>query len=266
MASAASTSGPESLPFTGQQLRIPEQLIRSFRGGQSSSSHQFSLGSPVFFRRVEVRVLQLGEGAVHGASEHLGVTRIAREAMPRPETAEAEQGRETKAMRGSHAGVERCERLGLWRVHLPGDRAGQEVELGYFDSQERAAEAYDIAALKLYGEAARTNLSKSRYRAVLRRMERATFEDVVDSIRSNSIRTSRFIGVRRLDSGTFEAFLPSDRCALCPFPGILPLPCSPMPDRVSWERRGGLPLGVYTNEEDAARAYDRAAVSFMLSM
>jgi hypothetical protein len=54
-----------------------------------------------------------------------------------------------------HKGISWSERRNKWKAHIQVNR--KEVHLGYFSSQEAAAAAYDVAALKYYKEFALTN-------------------------------------------------------------------------------------------------------------
>jgi len=55
-----------------------------------------------------------------------------------------------------YKGVTLCRATGRWRALIW--RRGRRVHLGYFDTPEVAAAAYDKAALRLFGAFARTNL------------------------------------------------------------------------------------------------------------
>lgn len=55
--------------------------------------------------------------------------------------------------RGRRVGV------GLWRVRMAKDKNGQRQDIGLFKTEREAAMAYDLWALDLYGEFARTNFA-----------------------------------------------------------------------------------------------------------
>ena len=129
-------------------------------------------------------------------------------------------------------------RTGRWEAHIW--EQGRQVYLGGFDSEEQAALAYDIAAIKCRGQHAATNYAMSNYAQELEHIKEITKDDLVMSLRRQSKGYSRgsskFRGVTRHQKGKWEA------------------------------RIGNLNgkkyryLGLYDAEEDAAVAYDREAV------
>ena len=58
-------------------------------------------------------------------------------------------------------GVTWCKTTLQWRCRIGFD--GETINLGRFDSDEAAAEAYDRAAIELFGEFSNTNFPKERY-------------------------------------------------------------------------------------------------------
>lgn len=66
--------------------------------------------------------------------------------------------RRSRANTSGYKGVSLYRRTGRWRAYL-GTRP-REVHLGYFDTPEQAARAYDAAATQAWGEYARLNFPK----------------------------------------------------------------------------------------------------------
>lgn len=129
-------------------------------------------------------------------------------------------------------------RTGRWEAHIWED--GKQVYLGGFDSEEQAALAYDIAAVKCRGNDAVTNYPIANYAQELANLEQVTKDELVLSLRRQSKGfvkgTSKYRGVTRHQKGKWEARI-----------GQL----------VGKKYRY---LGLFDSEEDAAAAYDREAV------
>ncbi|KAK3274119.1 hypothetical protein CYMTET_17684 [Cymbomonas tetramitiformis] len=128
---------------------------------------------------------------------------------------------------------------GRWEAHIWVKATGKQIYLGGYELEEHAAEAYDVAALKCKGKRGKTNFPISKYVDLMSFMESVSLQELVMAVRRQSQ------GFARGSSG---------------FRGVTHHPNG------RWEARIGMPgskhiyLGLFNDEEDAARAYDRALV------
>lgn len=127
---------------------------------------------------------------------------------------------------------------GIWKKQ-GAKRNGKPVYLGAYDSAERAAKAYDVAAIKFWGLTAKTNFPGRDYEKEMKEMEHMTNEELVGKLRRTSLGfcggTSKYRGVSRRHG--------------------------------KWQARIGMGahnkdmhLGSFNTEEEAAVAYDTAAL------
>ncbi|XP_010912920.3 AP2-like ethylene-responsive transcription factor At1g16060 [Elaeis guineensis] len=122
-------------------------------------------------------------------------------------------------------------------------KKGKQVYLGAYDEEEAAARAYDLAALKYWGPTTITNFPVSDYEKEIQIMQNVTKEEYLASIRRNSSGFSRgmskYRGVaRHHHNGRWEARI----------------------GRVFGNKY--LYLGTYSTQEEAAHAYDIAAIEY----
>lgn len=115
--------------------------------------------------------------------------------------------------------------------------------MGGYDKEDKAARAYDIAALKYWGFNATTNFPRENYIREIEEMQNMARQDVVASLRRNSSGFSRgasiYRGVtRHHQHGRWQARI----------------------GRVAGNK--DLYLGTFATEEEAAEAYDIAALKF----
>ncbi|GAX86316.1 hypothetical protein CEUSTIGMA_g13728.t1 [Chlamydomonas eustigma] len=140
-------------------------------------------------------------------------------------------------------GVTKHRRSGRWEAHIWVKDIGRQVYLGGYEQEEHAAEAYDVAVLKVKGGGGRgpirTNFDPGRYADLTSCMDSISLDELIMAVRRQSQGFSR-------GSSSFRGVTahPSGR----------------------WESRIGIPgskhiyLGLFPDEASAARAYDRALV------
>uniref|UniRef100_A0A0E0PEW9 AP2/ERF domain-containing protein n=3 Tax=Oryza TaxID=4527 RepID=A0A0E0PEW9_ORYRU len=137
-----------------------------------------------------------------------------------------------------YRGVTFYRRTGRWESHIWD--CGKQVYLGGFDTAHAAARAYDRAAIKFRGVEADINFSLEDYEDDLKQMSNLTKEEFVHVLRRQSTGfprgSSKYRGVTLHKCGRWEARMGQ-------FLG-----------------KKYVYLGLFDTEEEAARAYDRAAI------
>ncbi|KAJ8466465.1 hypothetical protein OPV22_029017 [Ensete ventricosum] len=147
-----------------------------------------------------------------------------------------------------YRGVTRHRWTGRYEAHLWDNscrRQGQSRKgrQGGYDKEEKAARAYDLAALKYWGPTTTTNFPVSNYEQELEEMKNMTRQESVASLRRKSSGFSRgasiYRGVtRHHQHGRWQARI----------------------GRVAGNK--DLYLGTFSTQEEAAEAYDIAAIKF----
>ncbi|XP_004241671.1 AP2-like ethylene-responsive transcription factor At1g16060 isoform X2 [Solanum lycopersicum] len=150
-----------------------------------------------------------------------------------------------------YRGVTRHRWTGRYEAHLwdkncwneSQTKKGRQVYLGAYNEEEAAAHAYDLAALKYWGQHTILNFSVSTYEKEIKEMETQSREEYIGSLRRRSSGfsrgVSRYRGVaRHHHNGRWEARI----------------------GRVFGNKY--LYLGTYASEEEAAIAYDMAAIQY----
>ncbi|XP_050381517.1 AP2-like ethylene-responsive transcription factor At1g16060 [Argentina anserina] len=148
-------------------------------------------------------------------------------------------------------GVSRHRWTGRFEAHLwdklswnvTQKKKGKQVYLGAYDEEESAARAYDLAALKYWGTSTFTNFPISDYEKEIEIMQSVTKEEYLASLRRKSSGFSRGVSkyrgvARHHHNGRWEARI----------------------GRVFGNKY--LYLGTYSTQEEAARAYDIAAIEY----
>lgn len=150
-----------------------------------------------------------------------------------------------------YRGVTRHRWTGRYEAHLWDNsckkegqaRKGKQVYLGGYDIEEKAARAYDMAALKYWGPSTRINFPLENYQRELEEMKKMTRLEYVAHLRRKSSGFSRgasmYRGVtRHHQHGRWQARI----------------------GRVAGNK--DLYLGTFTTQEEAGEAYDIAAIKF----
>ncbi|XP_039023465.1 ethylene-responsive transcription factor WRI1-like [Hibiscus syriacus] len=150
-----------------------------------------------------------------------------------------------------YRGVTRHRWTGRFEAHLwdksswnnVQNKKGRQVYLGAYDNEEAAARTYDLAALKYWGPETTLNFSNERYEKELEEMKNVTKEEYLASLRRRSSGFSRGVSkyrgvARHHHNGRWEARI----------------------GRVFGNKY--LYLGTYNTQEEAAAAYDMAALEY----
>ncbi|CAH8270684.1 unnamed protein product [Arabidopsis lyrata] len=150
-----------------------------------------------------------------------------------------------------YRGVTRHRWTGRYEAHLWDNscrregqaRKGRQVYLGGYDKEDKAARAYDLAALKYWNATATTNFPITNYAKEVEEMKHMTKQEFIASLRRKSSGFSRgasiYRGVtRHHQQGRWQARI----------------------GRVAGNK--DLYLGTFATEEEAAEAYDIAAIKF----
>ncbi|OWM69546.1 hypothetical protein CDL15_Pgr014007 [Punica granatum] len=157
--------------------------------------------------------------------------------------------RESPLQRSSiHRGVTRHRWTGRYEAHLWDKNCWNESQnkkgrQGAYDDEEAAAHAYDLAALKYWGPETILNFPLSTYQEELTEMEGQSREEYIGSLRRKSSGFSRGVSkyrgvARHHHNGRWEARI----------------------GRVFGNKY--LYLGTYATQEEAATAYDMAAIEY----
>ncbi|XP_057721732.1 AP2-like ethylene-responsive transcription factor CRL5 [Arachis stenosperma] len=150
-----------------------------------------------------------------------------------------------------YRGVTRHRWTGRYEAHLWDNsckkegqtRKGRQVYLGGYDMEEKAARAYDLAALKYWGPSTHINFPLENYQNELEEMKNMNRQEYVAHLRRKSSGFSRgasmYRGVtRHHQHGRWQARI----------------------GRVAGNK--DLYLGTFSTQEEAAEAYDVAAIKF----
>ncbi|XP_076938488.1 AP2-like ethylene-responsive transcription factor At1g16060 [Bidens hawaiensis] len=150
-----------------------------------------------------------------------------------------------------YRGVTRHRWTGRYEAHLwdkncwneSQNKKGRQVYLGAYDDEKVAAHAYDLAALKYWGQDTILNFPLGTYKDEIRDMESLSKEEYIGSLRRKSSGFSRGVSkyrgvARHHHNGRWEARI----------------------GQVFGNKY--LYLGTYATQEEAATAYDMAAIEY----
>ncbi|KOM40016.1 hypothetical protein LR48_Vigan04g021400 [Vigna angularis] len=131
----------------------------------------------------------------------------------------------------------------LWDKNCWNESQNKKGRQGAYDDEEAAAHAYDLAALKYWGQDTILNFPLSTYQNELKEMEGQSREEYIGSLRRKSSGFSRGVSkyrgvARHHHNGRWEARI----------------------GRVFGNKY--LYLGTYATQEEAATAYDMAAIEY----
>ncbi|KAM0890117.1 hypothetical protein ACQ4PT_027247 [Festuca glaucescens] len=184
-----------------------------------------------------------------GVPENSSAVTVAAAATDVVESDQARRPAETFGQRTSiYRGVTRHRWTGRYEAHLWDNSCRREGQSrkgrqGGYDKEEKAARAYDMAALKYWGPTTTTNFPVSNYEKELEEMKPMTRQEFIASLRRKSSGFSRgasiYRGVtRHHQHGRWQARI----------------------GRVAGNK--DLYLGTFSTQEEAAEAYDIAAIKF----
>ncbi|CAM0884149.1 unnamed protein product [Alopecurus aequalis] len=224
------------------------QLLGGERGGVLESVSTSAQGAMV----VRKEDTTGGSSACSGAVVSAGADSTGGSAGAVVESPAARKTADTFGQRTSiYRGVTRHRWTGRYEAHLWDNscrregqtRKGRQVYLGGYDKEEKAARAYDLAALKYWGPTTTTNFPVNNYEKELEEMKHMTRQEFVASLRRKSSGFSRgasiYRGVtRHHQHGRWQARI----------------------GRVAGNK--DLYLGTFSTQEEAAEAYDIAAIKF----
>ncbi|GFZ11341.1 integrase-type DNA-binding superfamily protein [Actinidia rufa] len=211
-----------------------------------SMSTESQTGSPLHLLAVSGGGSGGGESSISLDSKQKGTSLDAQtgaiEAVPRKSI-------DTFGQRTSiYRGVTRHRWTGRYEAHLWDNSCRREGQTrkgrqGGYDKEEKAARAYDLAALKYWGTTTTTNFPIGNYEKEIEEMKHMTRQEYVASLRRKSSGFSRgasiYRGVtRHHQHGRWQARI----------------------GRVAGNK--DLYLGTFSTQEEAAEAYDIAAIKF----
>ncbi|CAD6338814.1 unnamed protein product [Miscanthus lutarioriparius] len=252
----AFSNSSSATPLGDEQGAVEEspKMVEDFLGGVGGT------GAPPPVAAAEDHQLVCGElGSITagflrhypapGTVENPSAVTVAGMSTDVAESDQARRPAETFGQRTSiYRGVTRHRWTGRYEAHLWDNSCRREGQSrkgrqGGYDKEEKAARAYDLAALKYWGATTTTNFPVSNYEKELEEMKSMTRQEFIASLRRKSSGFSRgasiYRGVtRHHQHGRWQARI----------------------GRVAGNK--DLYLGTFSTQEEAAEAYDIAAIKF----
>ncbi|GER38334.1 AP2-like ethylene-responsive transcription factor [Striga asiatica] len=234
------SGGPDYLFSTGSLVTVQHTLAgpTGFEGGCNMQQLTLSMGSG------KGSTSETSASVTASADNNSNTASIVEAAAAAPRRTLDTFGQRTSIYRG----VTRHRWTGRYEAHLWDNSCRREGQSrkgrqGGYDKEDKAARAYDLAALKYWGTSTTTNFPISNYEKELEEMKHMTRQEFVASIRRKSSGFSRgasmYRGVtRHHQHGRWQARI----------------------GRVAGNK--DLYLGTFSTEEEAAEAYDIAAIKF----
>ncbi|XP_040378468.1 AP2-like ethylene-responsive transcription factor AIL1 [Oryza brachyantha] len=232
--------------FLGPQNPMPAPMYNTAGGGGGVVDGSMSISGIKSWLRQAMYVPD------RSSALSLSVPAAAPPSEPAPAMPVVRKPTQTFGQRTSQfRGVTRHRWTGRYEAHLWDNtcrkegqtRKGRQVYLGGYDKEEKAARAYDLAALKYWGPTTHINFPLSTYKKELEDMKHMTRQEFIAHLRRNSSGFSRgasmYRGVtRHHQHGRWQARI----------------------GRVAGNK--DLYLGTFSTQEEAAEAYDIAAIKF----
>ncbi|KAI3448744.1 hypothetical protein Pfo_005409 [Paulownia fortunei] len=213
---------------------------RSASSSSSSSSSSSCIGPPITKNDIEAKIKSVQPKKPKRVRAKKILTNPADNSATSP-----------KSRSSIYRGVTRHRWTGRFEAHLWDkttwnsiqNKRGRQIYLGAYDNEEDAARTYDLAALKYWGPATILNFPVEAYAKEIEEMQKLSNEEYLASLRRRSSGFSRGVSkyrgvARHHHNGRWEARI----------------------GRVSGNKY--LYLGTYSTQEEAAAAYDMAAIEF----
>ncbi|KAJ4828156.1 AP2-like ethylene-responsive transcription factor ail5 [Turnera subulata] len=244
--STTTTAPPPAAPAPPQLQ--PQPLVHHFCTDQTTPVTTVSDTPEIYDSELKTIAASFLRGFASSSHDQTEAQKQQHQLLVQADTA-SKKSVDTFGQRTSiYRGVTRHRWTGRYEAHLWDNSCRREGQSrkgrqGGYDKEEKAARAYDLAALKYWGPTTTTNFPVSNYEKELEEMKHMTRQEFVASLRRKSSGFSRgasiYRGVtRHHQHGRWQARI----------------------GRVAGNK--DLYLGTFSTQEEAAEAYDIAAIKF----